>query len=138
MKSLIIVLALVSFSSFANGKKSPLKLLKNIDKIEKKCPGLSISTEQKVDIKKAIADMKEAAKPLREDLKTARKAKRKVMMNPATTRAEAVTAMKEVRKTRRPLRKLRKSTVMDVQFEILTGEQRVKLLKCMKKRRGRN
>lgn len=138
MKTLIIILALVSSTAFAKGGKSPLKMLGNMDKIEAKCPALKLTKEQKVDITKNIVEMKKAAKPLRSDMKTAKKTKRKVMMDASTTKEEAIAAQKEFRKARRPLMKLRKSTALNVQFDILSGEQRVELLKCMKKRRGGN
>ena len=138
MKSLIVILALVSSSAFAMNTKKSMKMFNNVEKLDHKCSGLNISKEQKTDIIKAVMEMRKTVKPLRADLKMARKAKRKVMMNTKTTKAEAVAAMKDVKTARKPIRKIRKSTMLDIQFDILTGEQRVKLLKCMKKhRRGR-
>lgn len=133
MKSLLIVLTLMSSTAFAKAPKMGMKLLGDMDKVEAKCPGLNITSDQKVAIKKSIVDLKTAAIPPRKDVKQARKAKRKVMMNPATTREEAIAASKEVRTISKPLRQLRKSTMLDIQFDILSGDQRVKLLKCLKK-----
>lgn len=137
MKSLLIILALVSSSVFAaaSGKSMGVKMFNNMEKVEKLCPGLEITKKQKISIVKAIAELRTAAKPLRKDMKIARKAKRKIMMNPTTTKEEAITASKEVQKTRKPLRKLRRATMLEIQFDILSGEQRVKILKCMTKPR---
>ena len=135
MKSLIIALTLITSSAFAAGTN--VKMLTNMDKLDAKCPGLKITKEQKIDITKVIVEMKKAAMPMRKDLKVAKKAKRKVMMDTSTTKEEAMVAMKEFRTAKRPLSKLRKTAMLNVQFDILTGEQRVKLPKCKKKgRRG--
>lgn len=133
MKTLLLILALTSASVYAAGPK----MFKNMEKVESMCPGLEITKDQKVAIVKALVDMRKASKPLRKDVKAAKKVKKKIIMDAATTKEEAISAIKDFKKVRKPLKVLRKSTMLNIQFDILSGEQRVKILKCLKKpRRG--
>ncbi|MDA8792591.1 hypothetical protein N9N67_05060 [Bacteriovoracaceae bacterium] len=135
MKSMFIIFSLLIGNLFADHHNSLLENI-NFDQIDHHhCKGLKISPEQKAKIKSAKMKARKEVKVLIPNFKAARKDLHATMMNPKSTRQEAAAAMVNLRKARKPIRKIKKSTKMEVLFDILDGNQRVKLIKCHKKMR---
>lgn len=133
MKSILLGLTLLSTSAFANVTLEDLSELAHKPRRGKACRGVDVTKEQKQSIRSRVREARVQIKSLRPAVKAARKNLRQVLGEASTTREEAIAARKELRQARQPIRKLRRDARLDVQFEILSGEQRVKLLKCRKK-----
>jgi Spy/CpxP family protein refolding chaperone len=133
MKLLITALTLVSLSSFASEVDLGEKIMQPA-----KCEGLELTQEQKVVIKKLVKSTRRQVQKLRPAVKQARMNLKKVLLDASTTKEEAKAAHKEVRLAAKPIRKLRRKTRAQIDFDILDGDQRVKLVKCrMERRQGR-
>lgn len=132
MKSLIIILSLLTTSAFASTTKSELNLFDNLDSLKTRCSGLNITKSQQADIVKSIVAMRLSTRSLRKDLTTSRLEMFSVISDESSTRAEADSAFREMNRAGEPLKKVRMDTLLDIQFNILSGEQRVKILKCLK------
>ena len=101
------------------------------------CRGLNLTAEQKAQIKAKLQGSRRSGRAMQVALKQAMKAHRQVLLDVSTTREEAVASARTVQSKRRPLRQLKRNTRLDIAFGILTGEQRVKAIKCKKRRQRR-
>ena len=130
MKFLITALTIISMNTFASEADLGEKIMN-----PQMCEGLELTNKQKVTIKKMIRATRIEIKKLLPSVKEARSNKRAVMLDASATKEEAQDAIREVRRAVKPIRKLRKKTRLAIDFDILSGDQRVKLVQCRIERR---
>ncbi|MBT4790386.1 MAG: hypothetical protein HON90_02345 [Halobacteriovoraceae bacterium] len=136
MKLLVILLAsLLSLSAFSAIKMKDLRALTKSNKQRIFCADLSLAKIQKNEIKKILKTARIQIKSHLKMAVTAQKNFNKVILNATTTKEEAMDAAKELRKTMEPIKTIRKATKLEVQFDVLTGEQRLKFLECLRNRK---
>lgn len=149
MKLLVSMLSVFLFStvSFAdmeldhNHGKAPKKEMKNakLKKLKKKarriCKKVDLTDDQKDTLKETRQEMRAEMKKLRPSLRKARKAYRKSLLAENATVKTADTAFENVIAARAKIRDLRVGTRHDILFDIVTEEQRPKMMRCMKARR---
>lgn len=131
MKILFILLTFTSLSTLASPSHEGPDL--NLLKAPKKCHGLKITKAQRLEIKAVHKRTRIEIKKLMPAVWVAKKALKTVMFDASTTKEEAVSAIKEFRTVKRPVQKLKMTAKGEIHFDILSGEQRVKLLKCIKR-----
>ena len=133
MRNFILFLMLsFGFNASAGIMMKDLRTLSNPEKLKSFCPKLAISKAQQKDIKHVIMTTRKQIKSHMKSMITAKRNFKKVIMNPTTTKEEALDAGMQLQKAMHPAKVIRKNAKLEVQFDILTGGQRVQLLKCKK------
>lgn len=132
LRVLMLVLTLGSFNVHAAQPEMDLDTL-NEDLSLKLCWGLKLSKEQREAIKTRRAKAKEDAKTYLPAVKAARKALTAVLSDVDSTKAQAEEAQGVLKAASAPLKSIRTAAKLDVAYDIMTAEQRVKLLQCRKK-----
>jgi hypothetical protein len=135
MKLLIIGLFLFSSSLFASFDKDVALILATNEKEKKGCRGLKITKEQRSFIKTLIKKTRSEIRPHYKAIKAAKKELGKALYNIETTKEEAVAAKKAFKAAKSPALMIKRQAKLEVQYDILSGKQRIKLLKCRRKAR---
>lgn len=125
LKSLVLVSSLVSLNALAEA-----------DALGKRGCILKVSKDQRAAIIKLNKETSMAAKELRVDLIKAKKELRKSLLEQNVTKEEAKTLSAAVTEKRQAIAAIKKAAKLDLMFDILSVEQRVKMTKCerLKKR----
>ena len=127
MKKLITVLALITLSAFASREEAfNLKELT----LFPKCSGFDVTEAQEGDIKAIFQEARADLKDQFAALKKGKKIFKAVMFNPATSKEEARMAREAFKMLKRPVKMRMREAKAAVNFDILSGEQRVTLLMC--------
>lgn len=145
MKVLFFGLTLLVSNAFAANQNQVAQLtikdlvnLTSVEKDHKRCPGLHISREQKQAARDIIETTRADIKPLKPLAKKAKRNLKKVLFSEEATREELVVVAKEFKEAFKPIKKLHKKAILDISFDVLNGEQRVKLLKCKQRQMRRD
>jgi Spy/CpxP family protein refolding chaperone len=132
MKMFIVLISMMSFSAFASIQE--FSFINGVMEQKRKCPGLNATQDQRQQVRDVIRRTKSEVKKHASALKAGKEALKAVMIDTTTTKEEAKSALLEFREIVKPVRKLILKARGEVNFDILSGEQRVALLACKKAR----
>jgi hypothetical protein len=101
------------------------------------CRDLKLTDAQKAEIHQTIFVAKKKGNILEAHLKNSKMDLFKVLVNPKSLRKDAEGAMGSISTKAAPLHALKSEVKLDILFDILTAEQRVKVVHCKKMQRRR-
>jgi Spy/CpxP family protein refolding chaperone len=135
MKLLVALFTLFSVSAFAI---DALEVDQELDILTPAhhCQGVNLSQAQKADIKRVVIRTKMGLRRMAPAIMRAHGELKRIMMDKTTTKSEAVSAVKTFKQATKPAKRLKRQAALEVNFDILSGEQRVKLLKCKQQERS--
>lgn len=125
-KSLILISSLMSINALASA---------DIDALEKRGCLLKLTKEQRVNLVKISKEAALQSKEIRVDLVKARKELRKSLLEQNITKEEIKLLSGAVTEKQHALEAIRKATRLDVMFDVLSPEQRIKMTKCERLKR---
>ena len=121
MKLIILVFTFTTLNSFAS--------LKGFELLNK-CSSIKMSDDQKQEIETLVFKTHMQIIDLIPKITAKKKIYQSVILNPETTQIQAEVALKQYKESMDDVKFLKKQAKSKINFEILSGEQRVQFLKC--------
>lgn len=124
LKSLMLIATLVSTHAFADeaaGQRLPLDLCQL---------KIGLSLEQKGEIARINRAQEQAAKPLENELRRAGARIQQLKLEVNSTKEEMIIALQALNEKSTQLNELRSASDLDIKFDVMSPEQRVKHARC--------
>ncbi len=133
-----ILLSFCATNSFANFWVNDLEFSMLTEAKHKKCHGLKMGIDQQNSIQDLRVQTKKQINLLKAEIKNARIDHRLVLRDKMSTKDQAEATIKMLHDKRMEMLALKSNTKLAIQYDILSPDQRITMMKCRKKMRRHN